>query len=107
MQTLLRVENLRVEARVGPKRYAPIVKDVSFAIGPGEVLALIGESGSGKTTIALAALGYSRPGCRIARGRIFLEERDVLSLDRQSLRKLRGGRRQLPCPGSRAARRTR
>ena len=92
MQSLLRVENLRVEARVGPKRYAPIVKDVSFAIGPGEVLALIGESGSGKTTIALAALGYSRPGCRIARGRIFLEETDVLSLDRESLRKLRGGR---------------
>ena len=92
MQPLLRVENLRVEARVGPKRYAPIVKDVSFAIAPGEVLALIGESGSGKTTIALAALGYSRPGCRIASGRIFLEETDVLSMDRESLRKLRGGR---------------
>jgi peptide/nickel transport system ATP-binding protein len=92
MQSLLRVENLRVEAKVGAKRYAPIVKDVSFAIAPGKVLALIGESGSGKTTIALAALGYSRPGCRIARGRIFLEETDVLSLDRESLRKLRGGR---------------
>ena len=92
MQPLLRIENLRVEARVGPKRYAPIVKDVSFAIAPGEVLALIGESGSGKTTIALAALGYSRPGCRIASGRIFLEETDVLSMDRESLRKLRGGR---------------
>ena len=92
MQALLRVENLRVEAKVGPKRFAPIVKDVSFAIAPGEVLALIGESGSGKTTIALAALGYSRPGCRIAGGRIFLEETDVLNLDRESLRKLRGGR---------------
>ena len=92
MQPLLRIENLRVEAKVGPKRYAPIVKDVSFAIAPGEVLALIGESGSGKTTIALAALGYSRPGCRIASGRIFLEETDVLSMDRESLRKLRGGR---------------
>ncbi len=92
MQALLRVENLRVEAKVGPKRFAPIVKDVSFAIAPGEVLALIGESGSGKTTIALAALGYSRPGCRIAGGRIFLEGTDVLNLDRESLRKLRGGR---------------
>ncbi len=92
MQPLLRFENLRVEAKVGPKRYAPIVKDVSFAIAPGEVLALIGESGSGKTTIALAALGYSRPGCRIASGRIFLEDTDVLSMDRESLRKLRGGR---------------
>ncbi len=92
MESLLRVENLRVEAKVGPGRYAPIVKDVSFAIAPGEVLALIGESGSGKTTIALSALGYSRPGCRIATGRIFLDDTDVLALDRETLRKLRGRR---------------
>jgi len=92
METLLRVENLRVEAKVGRKRFTPIVKDVSFALAPGEVLALIGESGSGKTTIALSALGYSRPGCRIAGGRILLEDTDVLGLDRESLRKLRGRR---------------
>jgi len=92
MESLLRVENLRVEAKVGPGRYAAIVKDVSFSIAPGEVLALIGESGSGKTTIALSALGYSRPGCRIAGGRIFLDGTDVLALDRETLRKLRGRR---------------
>ena len=92
MESLLRVENLRVEAKVGPERYAAIVKDVSFSIAPGEVLALIGESGSGKTTIALSALGYSRPGCRIAGGRIFLDGTDVLALDRETLRKLRGRR---------------
>ena len=92
MESLLRVENLRVEAKVGPERYAAIVKDVSFSIAPGEVLALIGESGSGKTTIALSALGYSRPGCRIAGGRIFLDGTDVLTLDRETLRKLRGRR---------------
>jgi peptide/nickel transport system ATP-binding protein len=92
MESLLRIENLRVEARVGVGRFAAIVKDVSFSINRGEVLALIGESGSGKTTIALAALGYSRPGCRIAGGRIFLEDADVLALDRETLRKLRGRR---------------
>ena len=92
MESLLRIENLRVEARVGAGRFAAIVKDVSFSINRGEVLALIGESGSGKTTIALAALGYSRPGCRIAGGRIFLEDTDVLALDRETLRKLRGRR---------------
>ena len=43
----------------------PIINDVSFAIARGEVLALIGESGSGKTTIALALMGYARRGCRI------------------------------------------
>lgn len=92
MEPLLQVENLRVEAKVGPERYAAIVKNVSFTIAPGEVLALIGESGSGKTTIALSALGYARPGCRIAGGRILLHDTDVLALDRDSLRKLRGRR---------------
>ncbi|TFH50753.1 MAG: dipeptide ABC transporter ATP-binding protein [Lysobacterales bacterium] len=92
MEPLLRVENLRVEARVGADRFAAIVKNVSFSIAPGEVLALIGESGSGKTTIALSALGYARPGCRIAGGHIFLQGTDVLGLERESLRKLRGRR---------------
>jgi len=92
METLLSVENLRVEARLGPGRFAPIVRDVSFTVGRGEVLALIGESGSGKTTIALSALGYARPGCRIAAGHVLLDDTDVLALDRESLRRLRGGR---------------
>ncbi|HEY1391941.1 MAG TPA: ATP-binding cassette domain-containing protein, partial [Methylibium sp.] len=43
-----------------------LVDQLSFAIRPGEVLALIGESGSGKTTTALALMGYARHGCRIA-----------------------------------------
>ena len=42
-----------------------IVEDISFAIPRGKVLALIGESGSGKTTIALALMGYSRFGADI------------------------------------------
>ena len=92
MEPLLRIENLRVEARVGRKRFVPIVEDVSFSVDRGEVLALIGESGSGKTTIALSSLGYARPGCRIAGGHVFLEDTDVLALDRESLRMLRGRR---------------
>lgn len=43
-----------------------IVEDVSFDIAPREVLALIGESGSGKTTIALALMGYGRGGAEIS-----------------------------------------
>ena len=44
--------------------------DVGFAAASGEVVALIGESGSGKTTTALALLGYARAGCRIRAGSV-------------------------------------
>jgi oligopeptide/dipeptide ABC transporter ATP-binding protein len=55
---LLSVDNLTVQYR-GPRRRDPVraVNGVSFAIGRGETLGLIGESGSGKSTIARAALG--------------------------------------------------
>ena len=86
------VDNLRVVARAGHGGETPIVKDVSFRIEPGEVLALIGESGSGKTTIALSLLGYARHGCRIAGGTIRIGETDVLSLTEAERRQLRGRR---------------
>ena len=44
-------------------------ENVSFAIGKGEVLGLVGESGAGKSTVGLAAMGYVKPGCRISGGR--------------------------------------
>jgi len=92
MSQLLRVEDLWVEGRPPGGEYETIVKGVSFTIEPGEVLALIGESGSGKTTISLAALGYARPGCRIAKGRIFLNGEDVLAFDQEGRRQLRGSK---------------
>src|SRR3712207_9082896 len=73
---LVEVEGLRVVVP-GPegRGEVPIVKDVSFTVGRGEVVALIGESGSGKTTIALALMGYARSGCRIEIGRASCRER--------------------------------
>ncbi len=91
MSELLRVSNLRVDA-VSEQGCVPIVKDVSFSVNKAEVVALIGESGSGKTTIALATMGYARSGCRISGGEIDLDGVDVLSLDRKGLRRLRGRR---------------
>src|SRR5436190_12948130 len=91
MAALVEVQGLRVVARKGAGE-APIVKDVSFAIPKGEVLALIGESGSGKTTIALSLLGYARRGCRIAGGSIRIGETQVLELDDQGLYGLRGAK---------------
>lgn len=69
-----------------------IVDDVSFSLSPGEVLALIGETGSGKSTIALSLMGYARRGCHIASGRITLGETSILELSRGALRKLCGDR---------------
>jgi peptide/nickel transport system ATP-binding protein len=67
-----------------------LVDQLSFSIRPGEVLALIGESGSGKTTTALALMGYARHGCRISGGGVRIGEIDVLRLSATQLRALRG-----------------
>jgi peptide/nickel transport system ATP-binding protein len=90
MSELVRVSDLVVTARDPEGREVPIVKDVAFAIRKGEVLALIGESGSGKTTIALALMGHVRSGCHIANGSIHIGDVDVRALDPVQRRKLRG-----------------
>ncbi|MGJ7558710.1 ABC transporter ATP-binding protein [Variovorax sp. RB3P1] len=81
----LTVENLCIVAGA-----TTLVDNLSFSVQPGEVLALIGESGSGKTTTALALMGYARSGCRISAGRVRIGETDVLALDAARQRGLRG-----------------
>lgn len=88
---LLRIDNLLVVAD-GEEGETPIVKSVSFTVARGEMVALIGESGSGKTTIALSAMGYARPGCRIAGGRVHLGGTEVTALEGRDLADLRGRR---------------
>ena len=90
MSALLRIENLQVEGRLPTGNWVPIVKGVSLQVERGEVLALIGESGAGKSTIALASLGYARPGCSIVGGRVWLDGTDVVTLDSDAKRILRG-----------------
>jgi peptide/nickel transport system ATP-binding protein len=82
---LVQVRGLRVNA--GP---TIIINDVSFDIARGEVVALIGESGSGKTTIALSLLGYARPGCRIDTGSIQIGATNVRALSPHGLSSFRG-----------------
>ena len=57
MSPLVEIRDLKVEATTDAGRRLEIIKGVSFEIAPGEIVALIGESGSGKTTIALTLLG--------------------------------------------------
>ena len=86
------VNDLRIVAQAAGGGETAIVKDISFRIEPGEVLALIGESGSGKTTIGLALMGYARRGCRIAGGSVRIGDTEVLGLTEAERRQLRGRR---------------
>ena len=92
MAALLEVDRLRIDARKDDDSLSPIVKGVSFKVERGEVVALIGESGSGKTTIALAALGYAKPGLEFTGGEVRLHGRDVISMPPDEQRALRGQR---------------
>jgi peptide/nickel transport system ATP-binding protein len=81
------VRDLQVEiAATG----TPIVSDVSLGIARGEILGVVGESGSGKTTVGLALLGHARRGLRIAGGSVLLGNQDILELDEEQRRRLRG-----------------
>ena len=89
---LLEVDQLRIHARKDDGTLLPIVKDVTFNVERGEVVALIGESGSGKTTIALSALGYTKPGLEFSGGEVRLEGKDVITMPPEERRLLRGQR---------------
>jgi peptide/nickel transport system ATP-binding protein len=85
---LLRVEDLRVEYR-GAGGAVRVVDGVSFTVRRGEIFGLAGESGSGKSTIALAILRLLRAPAVITRGRVLFEGRDLLALGEVELRRLR------------------
>jgi ABC-type dipeptide/oligopeptide/nickel transport system ATPase component len=87
---MLEIKNLSVEYRKDDE-IVNAVDGVSFSLGKGRTLGLVGESGSGKSTAALSILrliGY--PG-RITSGRILWNEKDILGMEDDELRKLRGG----------------
>jgi oligopeptide/dipeptide ABC transporter ATP-binding protein len=90
--SLLEVENLGVafDSGAGPLR---VVEDVSFAVEPGERVAVVGESGSGKSVTALAIMGLldERAG-RVTGGTVRLDGVDLSRLDRRRLRDTRGAR---------------
>ncbi len=90
MSAAVHVQGLCVAARNEAGAEIDIVHDVSFAASAGEVVALIGESGSGKTTTALALLGYARPGCRIRAGRVMVGGVDARTLTAATMPGFRG-----------------
>jgi len=86
---VLRVEGL-VTSFPSEAGRARVVDDISFAIAAGEVLALVGESGCGKSVSALSLMRLvPRPG-HIDAGRVVLDGRELLSLPITEMRKVRG-----------------
>ena len=87
----LAVEGLTTEFRIEGRWYAAI-RDVSFAVGRNETLALVGESGCGKSITALSIMGLvPTANGRISAGRVLLEGRDLRTLDDAQMEKVRGG----------------
>jgi len=84
------IQNLSVCAKGESEK--PLVQDVSFSIFPGEIVALVGASGSGKTTTALAGLGLLADGLIVASGRVLFEGDDLLKIPPVQLRRFRGRR---------------
>ncbi|MER8446540.1 ABC transporter ATP-binding protein [Mesorhizobium sp. M1066] len=88
---LLQIRNLHVEG-FSDERWHPIVHGVDLTLKRGQVLGLIGESGAGKSTIGLAAMGYAKPGCRITQGSVLFDGIDLLAVNEKGRRRLRGSR---------------
>ena len=88
-EPLLAVDDLHV--RFGTERgHVYAVNGVSFDIAPGETLGIVGESGCGKSVTSLAILGILGRNARVTNGRAMFGGRDLLSLEDEQLRSIRG-----------------
>lgn len=88
---LLEIDALSVSFRTDSGSVR-VVEDVSFALGTGEIVGLVGESGCGKSVTAMAIMGLNpSPPSRVDSGRILFEGRDLLALG-PAMRGIRGNR---------------
>ncbi|MEJ2177067.1 MAG: ABC transporter ATP-binding protein [Gammaproteobacteria bacterium] len=90
-EILLEMRDLQIEG-FSDEQWHQIVKGVDVTLHKGEVLGLIGESGAGKSTIGIAAMGYAKPGCRINGGSIKFDGIELTTASEEQKRKLRGSR---------------
>jgi peptide/nickel transport system ATP-binding protein len=87
-QPILEVENLAIEYKIGTE-WKTAVRDINFTVEHGESYGLVGESGCGKTTIAMAIMHYLSRNGRVSEGSIRLKGREFVDLSRRELRRAR------------------
>lgn len=73
----------------GPRGVTVAARDVSFSVGRGEIFGLVGETGSGKSTILRSIIGLLHPNARIESGTISVAERRVIGASARELVQLR------------------
>src|SRR5258706_5968981 len=87
MSALLAIEQLTVGLGAdGPE----LLSSVSLALQAGEVLGVVGESGAGKSMLALSIMRLLPHPITVRGGRVLLEDRDLLQMPQQQMRALRG-----------------
>lgn len=87
-EPVLEIENLSIQYKVGTS-WLNAVREISFDINQGETYGLVGESGCGKTTVAMAIMHYLSRNGRVSEGSIRLKGRDLTDLSRRELREVR------------------
>ncbi|MEM6308385.1 MAG: ATP-binding cassette domain-containing protein, partial [Pseudomonadota bacterium] len=88
---LLKIRGLKIEGR-SDETWNQIVNGIDLDLNKGEVLGLIGESGAGKSTVGLAAMGFTRDGCRISDGSVEFDGVDLVNASASVKRGLLGKR---------------
>ena len=90
MTPVLDVRGVSVRIRLPGNRYVHAVDDVSFTVNPGEVVAVVGESGCGKTMLAMSILGLLPVGAEVTSGEVRLDDEDLRRATRARMRDIRG-----------------
>ena len=90
-EQLLKIRGLKIEGK-SDEVWTPIVNGIDLDLKKGEVIGLIGESGAGKSTVGLAAMGFTRDGCRISGGSVDFDGVDLVTASAAVKRNMLGKR---------------
>lgn len=91
MEQLLEIKNLRIQFKT-ERATSNALNGVTFSIGKGESLGLVGETGAGKTTTALSILRLLPESAHVLDGTITFGGRDISTLNEREMRKMRGNK---------------